>query len=118
MPNCPCAALTDGVLWGVDRATFRSLVVQSMEERRQQHEAALSSMPILQHLTPSQLAAVADCLHQETFEVRRWWWCVRDCVCVMVTGLHLELVDASGLVHASCMHACVLFWQTLGHPCS
>ncbi|KAI3423908.1 hypothetical protein D9Q98_009742 [Chlorella vulgaris] len=72
MYNCPRAAtvtaLTDGVLWGVDRATFRSLVVQSMEERRQRHEAALSSMPILQHLTPSQLAAVADCLHQETFE--------------------------------------------------
>jgi hypothetical protein len=117
MPNCPCAALTDGVLWGVDRSTFRSLVVQSMEERRQRHEAALSSMPILQHLTPSQLAAVADCLHQETFEVRQWWWlCVTLCV-VMVTGLHLELVDASGPVHA-CMHACVLLWQTLGRPCS
>jgi CRP-like cAMP-binding protein len=69
-PGClAAAALTEGVLWGVDRATFRSLVVHSMEERRRRHEAALRRVPLLQHLTPSQLAAVADCLHQETFEV-------------------------------------------------
>ncbi len=41
-----------------------------MEERRQRYEQALRNMPILHHLTPVQLAAVADCLHQESFEVR------------------------------------------------
>ena len=63
------AALAEGVLWGVDRATFRSLVVYSMAERRQHYEVTLRDMPIFRHLSQEQLAAVADCLHQEVFEV-------------------------------------------------
>ncbi|KAL4421376.1 hypothetical protein ABPG75_010667 [Micractinium tetrahymenae] len=72
MYNCPRAAtvtaLTEGVLWGVDRSTFRSLVVHSMAERRQRYEATLRGMAVFRHLSQEQLAAVADCLHQEVFK--------------------------------------------------
>jgi hypothetical protein len=40
-----------------------------MAERRQRYEATLRDMPIFRHLSQQQLAAVADCLHQEVFEV-------------------------------------------------
>ena len=78
LPSSAVAALTEGVLWGVDRATFRSLVVYSMAERRQRYEATLRGMPIFRHLSQEQLAAVADCLRQEVFEVGAggWWWLV------------------------------------------
>ena len=80
----PPAALTAGVLWCVDRATFRSLVVYSMAERRRRHEATLRGVPIFGHLTQQQLAAIADCLRQETYQVwgcgwgragKTWWRC-------------------------------------------
>lgn len=57
------------MLWGVDRSTFRALVIRSMAERRQRYEATLRGMAVFRHLSQGQLAAVADCLHQEVFEV-------------------------------------------------
>ncbi|PSC76791.1 cAMP-dependent kinase regulatory subunit [Micractinium conductrix] len=72
MYNCPRAAtvtaLSEGVLWALERATFRSLVVNSMAERRTRYEGVLRGMPVFQDLSQEQLAAVADCLHAETFE--------------------------------------------------
>lgn len=50
----PCilaAALSDGVLWALDRGTFRALVVGSMAERAQRYQASLRRIPILQHLS-------------------------------------------------------------------
>jgi hypothetical protein len=93
LPSCH-AALTEGVLWGVDRATFRSLVVYSMAERRQRYEASLRGMPIFRHLSQQQPAAVADCLHHDVFEVGApteagaglCCWGVKCCCCC--PGLH------------------------------
>lgn len=39
------------MLWALDRATFRALVVGSMAERAQRYEASLRRIPILQHLS-------------------------------------------------------------------
>lgn len=66
--RCGCCP---GVLWALDRATFRNLVVGSMVERRQRHEATLKAMPVFQHLSHEQLAAIADCLSPETYQVCR-----------------------------------------------
>lgn len=69
LPHAPPAALSEGVLWCVGRPVFRAIVVDSMAQRRQQYEAALAGMPIFARLAPEQLAAVADCLQRETFQV-------------------------------------------------
>lgn len=60
-------ANTDGVLWALDRATFRTLVVASTIERRKRHENFLRSVKLFQQLSSEQLAAIAECLDQEEF---------------------------------------------------
>jgi hypothetical protein len=74
MYNCPRAAtvsaLGAGVLWAVDRATFRRLVVRSMADARGRHEAVLRGAPLFAALTDAQRAAIADCLVPEAFPVR------------------------------------------------
>ena len=55
-----CAqAVTGGVLWGVDRATFRDIIVASTAARRERFEVALAAMPIFSGLAPEQRAAIA-----------------------------------------------------------
>ena len=63
-------AQTPGALWAVDRSTFRNIIVDSMIRRREHHEELLSNMPIFSPLTAENRAAIADCLVQETYEVR------------------------------------------------
>lgn len=72
MYDCARAATikadTDGTLWGLDRQTFRALVVSSTVERRKRHEIFLRSVKLFKDLSPEQLAAIADCLEMETYE--------------------------------------------------
>ncbi len=57
------------MVWGIERCTFRSIIVVSTMEKRQRYEASLSSMPLFAALSPEQRAIIADCLSLETFEV-------------------------------------------------
>ncbi|KAK9851896.1 hypothetical protein WJX84_007448, partial [Apatococcus fuscideae] len=76
MYNCPRAATieaqTSGILWAVDRSTFRRIIVDSMVRRRQQHESLLQNMPIFSTLTAENRAAIADCLAPETYEDQQY----------------------------------------------
>ncbi|KAL0023027.1 hypothetical protein WJX79_001295 [Trebouxia sp. C0005] len=73
MYNCPRAATvmaeSHGVVWGMERCTFRSIIVVSTMEKRQRYEASLASMPLFAALSPEQRAIIADCLSLETFEM-------------------------------------------------
>ncbi|KAL4534448.1 hypothetical protein Ndes2437B_g03724 [Nannochloris sp. 'desiccata'] len=60
-------AETEGVLWALDRRSFRTLVVGTMQQRRKRNEAVVQKTPLFKDLTERQLAAVADCLVPETF---------------------------------------------------
>jgi cAMP-dependent protein kinase regulator len=60
-------AETDGVLWALDRRSFRALVVGTMQQRRKRNEAVVQKTPLFKDLTERQLAAIADCLVLETF---------------------------------------------------
>lgn len=60
-------AETEGVLWGVDRATFRNIIVASKMHKRQHYEAVLAAMEVFSALTPEQRSVIADCLTPETF---------------------------------------------------
>eukprot|EP01026_Neomeris_dumetosa_P066715 TRINITY_DN6473_c0_g1_i6.p1 TRINITY_DN6473_c0_g1~~TRINITY_DN6473_c0_g1_i6.p1 ORF type:complete len:336 (-),score=62.15 TRINITY_DN6473_c0_g1_i6:405-1412(-) len=71
MYNCPRAATveaeTEGILWAVDRQTFRVIILGSMMQKRQRYDEILSSMPIFSNLSSESVAGIADCLVTERF---------------------------------------------------
>jgi CRP-like cAMP-binding protein len=74
MYNTPRAAtvqaITDAVLWGVDRVTFHRTIMNSMYKKRRTYEAFLRTVPILQTLSSTEIAKVADALETVEYEDR------------------------------------------------
>jgi len=72
MYNCPRAATvkasTNGVLWAVERATFRRVVVANAAKERKKREEWLEQVPILANLTKRERSQVADCLVTQEFK--------------------------------------------------
>jgi len=72
MYNCPRAATVQatspGLLWALDRQSFRFLLVDSNRNKRKMYEDFLEQVPLLAHLTQSERSMVADCLVAQTFE--------------------------------------------------
>lgn len=72
MYNCGRAATvrasTPGVLWRVDRETFRHIIIDSTAIKRRNFEAFLESVPLLSNLSRQERAQVADCLETITFK--------------------------------------------------
>ncbi|GMH36003.1 hypothetical protein BSKO_03871 [Bryopsis sp. KO-2023] len=71
MYNCPRAATikasSDGILWAVDRVTFRNIIVLSMAQKRQKYEAILTEMDMFSGLSIENRAVIADCLAAEIY---------------------------------------------------
>jgi cAMP-dependent protein kinase regulator len=71
MYNCPRAATvkasTEGVLWALDRQTFRHIVINATAEQRKRYEEFLEKIPMLGDLTSQQRSLIADCLEQLTY---------------------------------------------------
>lgn len=63
-------AVTDGVVWRMDRATFRRIILASRIARRERFEETLKGMSIFASLSANQLASIADCLELEIAEAR------------------------------------------------
>ena len=61
--NCPraatVAATSDGLLWAVDRVTFRHMIAHTSEDNIAAVVTALRTVPILSSLTEEQLSKVA-----------------------------------------------------------
>jgi len=72
MYNCPRAATvsakTAGVLWGVDRMTFRNIIVVSTMRKRLMYERTLSEMELFSSLMPEDRSAIADALVLEKYD--------------------------------------------------
>ncbi|KAK9917846.1 hypothetical protein WJX75_008854 [Coccomyxa subellipsoidea] len=72
MYNCPRAAtvraVTDGVLWVMERSTFRTIVLAARMQMRQRYEEVLADMAIFQDLTPANRSSIADCLIAEVYQ--------------------------------------------------
>lgn len=68
-PKHTTQAQTDGVVWALDGASFRNILTNTVEARRQAHEHILASVDLFKVLTPENRAAIADCLHSESHEV-------------------------------------------------
>ena len=90
MYNCPRAATvqaaTAGVLWGLDRSTFRSIVVAATVARRQAYDGILAAMTIFASLTPENRAAIADCLTPQVLSPG----CLRSPCARPATQLYVE----------------------------
>ena len=74
--NTPRAATvtakTDGLLWGVDRATFRQIVVESTQHKRALYEKSLADMELFKHLSSEERAIMADCLRMQVRVAAGW----------------------------------------------
>ncbi|VEL35439.1 unnamed protein product [Protopolystoma xenopodis] len=61
-------AKTDGILWHMDRNTFRRIVLVYAFRKRCLYEELLRSVPMLAPLSNYELANLADALASRTFE--------------------------------------------------
>ncbi|CAM4716355.1 unnamed protein product [Leuciscus chuanchicus] len=71
MYNTPRAATIiateDGALWGLDRATFRRLVVKNNAKKRRVYEIFIESVPLLKSLELSERMKIVDVLGVKSF---------------------------------------------------
>jgi len=72
MYNTPRAATivsnTEGIIWALDRVTFRKIVLKAAYKRRQMHETLLGKVPMLAHLNEFERMNVADALESIPFQ--------------------------------------------------
>lgn len=57
----------DCTLWGLDRVTFRRILMDSTFARRRMYEQFLGEVPLLSELTTYQRSKIADALESVTF---------------------------------------------------
>ncbi|KAJ8257219.1 hypothetical protein GJAV_G00183190 [Gymnothorax javanicus] len=72
MYNTPRAAtiiaVTEGALWGLDRATFRRLIVKNNAKKRKMYETFIESVPLLKSLEVSERMKIVDVLGMKSFQ--------------------------------------------------
>lgn len=72
MYNSPRAATiratTDGVLWALDRMTFRRILMENTAQKRYMYETFLAEVPILTSLDSYERFKIADALETVVFE--------------------------------------------------
>jgi len=72
MYNMPRAAtirsVTDGVLWSLDRKTFRQIIVKANANKRKQFEEFLKSLPVLEYINENERSKIADVMESQKFK--------------------------------------------------
>uniref|UniRef100_A0AAY4C2N5 cAMP-dependent protein kinase type II-alpha regulatory subunit n=1 Tax=Denticeps clupeoides TaxID=299321 RepID=A0AAY4C2N5_9TELE len=72
MYNTPRAATIiakqEGALWGLDRATFRRLIVKNNAKKRRMYETFIESVPLLKTLELSERMKIVDVLGVKSFQ--------------------------------------------------
>ena len=89
-----------GVVWCMERSTFRSIIVVSSMQKRQRYEECLVGMPLFASLTPDQRAAIADCLSLDTFQVRLLPNMLAACAALFFAPLLLHTCQCADSVRA------------------
>lgn len=76
MYNTPRAAtivcIEDGILWTVDRVTFRRIVLRQAFQKRQLYENFLNSVPLLKNLSAYERSVLADVLTSRVYVNDEW----------------------------------------------
>ncbi|CAH1393004.1 unnamed protein product [Nezara viridula] len=60
-------AASDGVLWALDRSTFRRIVLKNAFKKRKMYELLIESVPMLSALEPYERMTLADALIPQTY---------------------------------------------------
>lgn len=72
MYNTPRAATivatSEGVIWAVDRETFRKILLKAAYKRRMMHEKLLENVPMLKNISEYERMNVADALETKSYE--------------------------------------------------
>lgn len=72
MYNTPRAATivatSEGILWALDRNTFRRILLKAAAKKRKIHEALLESVPMLKEITDYERMNLADALQSKKFK--------------------------------------------------
>lgn len=57
------------ILWALDRVTFRSILMETNNRRREMYESFIKEVPLFEHLSASERAKMSDALELRTYEV-------------------------------------------------
>eukprot|EP00794_Sanderia_malayensis_P005982 gene5982-6678_t len=72
MYNTPRAATiiatTSGILWALDRVTFRKILLKAAAKKRKMQEELLENVPMLAHLTDHERLSLVDALETKHFQ--------------------------------------------------
>ncbi|KAM4722014.1 cAMP-dependent protein kinase type II-alpha regulatory subunit [Rhinophrynus dorsalis] len=72
MYNTPRAATiiatTEGALWGLDRVTFRRIILKNNARKRKTYEIFIESVPILKSLEPSERMKIVDVIGEKIYK--------------------------------------------------
>lgn len=72
MYNMPRAAtikaVSDGILWSLDRKTFRQIIVKANANKRKQFEEFLKSLPVLENIDDHERSKIADVMESQKFK--------------------------------------------------
>uniref|UniRef100_A0A0B8RXG2 cAMP-dependent protein kinase type II-alpha regulatory subunit n=1 Tax=Philothamnus irregularis TaxID=1899461 RepID=A0A0B8RXG2_9SAUR len=72
MYNTPRAATivatTEGALWGLDRVTFRRIILKNNARKRKMYELFIESVPLLKSLEPSERMKIVDVIGEKTYQ--------------------------------------------------
>ncbi|XP_028398414.1 cAMP-dependent protein kinase type II-alpha regulatory subunit-like isoform X2 [Dendronephthya gigantea] len=72
MYNTPRAATivatSDGILWALDRVTFRKIVLRAASKKRKAYEALIEKVPMLSEINMSEKMNLADALESKTYD--------------------------------------------------
>ncbi|XP_060691334.1 protein kinase, cAMP-dependent, regulatory, type II, alpha A isoform X2 [Hemiscyllium ocellatum] len=72
MYNTPRAATivatTEGALWGLDRVTFRRIIVKNNAKKRRTYETFIESVPLLKSLEISERMKIVDVIEVRTYQ--------------------------------------------------
>lgn len=72
MYNCPRAATVKatsaGVIWALDRASFRHIVVAAHSRQRKLYEQFIQKVPLFGNLSAQERSLIADCLESVEFK--------------------------------------------------
>ncbi|PWN27692.1 camp-dependent protein kinase regulatory subunit [Jaminaea rosea] len=57
------------ILWALDRVTFRSILMETNNRRREMYESFIKEVPLFEHLSASERAKMSDALELRSYEV-------------------------------------------------
>jgi len=76
MYNAPRAAtvraITDGILWAVDRSTFRHIIIDSTARKRSRYDNFIKDIPLFRNCSDELRSQIADILGEMKYKQKEY----------------------------------------------